>query len=234
VSQELTSRCLKGTIFDAFKDISKRESIGVRECAAIDDYASEIDLKSARENDIENHWWEYPEECRRKYFGFALNYNNRDGIVFHLPALMIAEVEDCPDVTDVRDITIYTHLCENVPPNFENKPHHGHSEYLGYLRSVKINSLITYYNFTSAQVNAISLYLLWNMHVDDSSFFQSRESWIAIEKKMHEGSSKYARPGDYTLTFEEAISIVDENHRIVRDWFKAGGVEPEDWKVVKI
>lgn len=230
MNQELTSRFLKKVIFEAFKDVSKGESIGVRECAAIDDYATEIELEHARNNDIENHWWEYPKECKRKYFEFALNYNNRDGILFHLPALMTAVVEGYEDMTD---ITVYMHLCENIPPRFENKPHSGHSEYLDYLRSINPNSLISYYDFTPKQVRAISLYLLWQIHADDSSFFRKRESWIAIEKKMHEGSSKYARPGDYTLTFEEAIAIVDENHRIVRDWFKAGEVELENWKVVR-
>jgi len=65
----------------------------------------------------------------------------------------------------------------------------------------------------------------WQYH-----FFDTREEIIAWVKEDRErvleaGITK----SNYNLTLEEAIAIMDEQHRIVQDWFKAGKVDPEDF-----
>ncbi len=213
---------LKKVILESFQNVEKGDGIGVRECAALDDYAEGPELIEARTMDVENNWWEYPDECKRNHFDYALTYNNRDGILFHLPALMTAVVDGYGEVADV---SVYKHLCEGVAQSSQKIPHHGHREYVNYLQSIDVQKIIAYFGFTPKQAHAISLYLLWEMQNKDYHFFESRESWIAFEQEMHEKFTLYASDGGYTLVLEDVIAIVDENHRIVRDWFKAGNLD---------
>jgi len=228
MTKELTKEDLKKIIFDAFKDVPKGNGCGVRECAAEDDYASEEDKEKAREQDIEQHWWEYPKELiESNNLDYALSYNNKDGIKFHLPALMTADIDRFGNITEV---SIFSTLCLD---NFEKKPHHGYREYVGFMKSIDISKIIKYYNFTREQTHAIALYFLFDVSINKShQFFDNREDMISLTKRIHEQCEKYSGKENYNLTPEDAIAIVDEEHRIMRDWFKIGDVDVDNYVFV--
>ena len=139
MAEKLTKESLKEIIFQAFKDVPKGNSLGARECIAEDDYASEEEKREAKKLDVEQHWWEYPKELVESgTLDYSLTYNNDDGVKFHLPALMTAEI----------------------------------------------------YGFGNTA-------------------------------------------GNYTLTLDDVIAIKDEEHRLVRDWFKAGGVDEKNYVIEK-
>src|SRR6185369_5984631 len=94
MADKITKEQLKKIIFEAFKDVPKGEGIGARECGAMDDYADPEQAAKAKAEDVEKHWWEYPEDIQQNCFDYALTYNNIDGIKFHLPALMAASLEN--------------------------------------------------------------------------------------------------------------------------------------------
>jgi hypothetical protein len=59
------------------------------------------------------------------------------------------------------------------------------------------------------------------MYSNDHQFFSSKEEIMASLKKYQEHNKN--------LNLEHEIAIIDEEHRIVRDWFKVGGVEVNDY-----
>lgn len=221
--QKLTKEYVKKIIFETFKDVPKGDGLGARECGANDDYIYGEEAKKFRDQDVEQHWWEYPKELIEKgVLDYCLTYNNNDGIKFHLPAVMTADVEGISGYTDF-EISIFGTLCEPY-----TEIHRYHREYVAYMKSIDISKIIKQYNFNSAQIHAIALYLLYDMHMNNfhNQFFSSRDEIITGAKKDVERSHD---PKNYTLTLEDAVAIVDEEHRIVRDWFKAGGVEVNNY-----
>lgn len=225
----LTREVLKKIIFEAFKNVSKGEGLGVRECIAEDDWASEEEKKRVRFLDVEQYWWEYPKDLiDAPSLGYALNYNNKDGVKFHLPALMTLDIImiDNIGIGHTVDISIIFTLCLE---NFKQRPHHGHREYVDFMRSIDVTQIIKYYNFTPAQVRAIALYFLFK----DDLYSIPREEVMETIKDSHERSKKYGGGSkNYNLTLDDAIAIKDEEQRIFTNWFKAGEVNFDDFIIL--
>lgn len=177
-------------------------------------------MDKARREDTEQHCLEYPQELLEKgTLDLALTYNNKAGVKFHLPALMTASMDG---FGSTAALSVFGTLCLN---NFQKKPHDGHREYVAFLKSVDVSKIIHYYDFSPEQIHAIALYFLYDMHREKFyNFFDSKEEQIAAVTRRHEQYKKHASEGNYVLTLEDAIVIQDEEHRIVRDWFKAGGL----------
>ena len=219
--QKLTREYVKKVIFEAFKDVQKGNGRGARECIADDDYASVEDQKKAAALDVEQHWWEYPKDLiERGDLDYSLTYNNYDGVKFHIPALMTAEIDG---YGNTAGISVFGTLCEPY-----TTIHQYHREYVAYIKSIDISRIIKQYNFNAEQVHAIALYLLFDMHANNfrTQFFSNREEIIERAKKDVERPHNVK---DYNLTLEDTMAIVDEKHRIVRDWFKVGEVDVDDY-----
>lgn len=221
--EQLTKKNLKTIIFEAFKDVPKGDGLGARECLALDDYATEEALAQAKALDTERHWWEYPEELVKSgTLDYALTYNNKAGVKFHLPALMIAALDE---FGETAEISVFFTLCLT---NFNKKPHRYHRAYVAFMKSIDVSKIIAYYDFSAAQIHAIAQFFLFDMHKDESYyFFDQRDAMIAKIKREHDRSEQYEKSsgkGSYTLTLKDAIAIQDEEHRIICDWFKAGDV----------
>jgi len=106
--QPLTSDQLKEIIFQAFKDVAKGGGLGVRYCTALDGHGD------ASGQDIEEHWWEYPDDLKDSRFTNALFFNNSDGIRFHLPALMTAaQVSDDEDSKKITALAVSYEIFES-------------------------------------------------------------------------------------------------------------------------
>jgi len=224
--EKLTKEYLKNIILEAFKDVSKGSGLGVRECVANDNYLYGEDAKKFRDEDVEQHWWEYPKSLVEEgSLDYSLTYNNEDGIKFHLPAVMIAELDG---YGDTAGISVFCTLCEPHTNIYRYK-----SEYVAYMKSIDIAKIIKQYNFNNVQIHALALYLLFDMYVNNShyKFFSTREEIITQSKREIE---VYCDVKNCNLTVEDAVAIVDEEHRIVRDWFRAGGVEVNDFVFVNI
>jgi hypothetical protein len=78
-------------IRSAFRDVRLGAGIGLREGNAIDDYASADERKAARALDETEDWQLIPVESLNQ-FHYALSYFDAEGMRFHLPAFLIADL----------------------------------------------------------------------------------------------------------------------------------------------
>jgi len=220
MSEKISTPYLKQTIFDAFKDVPKGKALGARECAVLDAFGNPDDIAAARREDVEQHWWEYPDAVKRGCFDYALTYNNEDGIKFHLPAIMAALVDRKVHPHGSSNTSILHTLCYEIPG--QKAPRWDSREFLPYLNSWKVRNVWQHFNFGTEQCHAIAVFLLWMMREPHHFFFVSRKEWIAVVASRHK---RRVEEGNATLTLEEAVALVDEQHRIVHDWFVAGGLD---------
>lgn len=77
----------------AFGQTTLGDGIGLYEACGIDDYACEEELKRLRALDEKEDWSRIPVE-RMEHCSSAPNLMDAEGFVFHLPAFLIAELND--------------------------------------------------------------------------------------------------------------------------------------------
>ena len=92
----------------AFHGVTLGSGIGLWEGQAIDDHENEATRKIYRERDEKLDWERIPVEALNRCQS-SLSFFDPEGMRFHLPAFMIAEVEG---KTDVGCIFSLTHLDE--------------------------------------------------------------------------------------------------------------------------
>ena len=80
------------TIQQAFSGITLGNGIGLSEGNAMDDYASAEERTRCREQDEHTHWHKIPVELLNQYY-IALCYFDPEGMRFHLPAFLIADIQ---------------------------------------------------------------------------------------------------------------------------------------------
>jgi hypothetical protein len=74
-------------ISQAFGKVLRGQGISLHEADALDSYASDDQLKQARQLDTDIHWWEIaPEQLER--FNGVLIYTNAEGFRYYIPAYM--------------------------------------------------------------------------------------------------------------------------------------------------
>ena len=80
-------------IRSAFEDTELGDGTGLWEAQGMDDYATQDELLDLRKRDEKKHWQNIPiEQLNRCYVAPA--FMNARGFVFHLPAFLIAELND--------------------------------------------------------------------------------------------------------------------------------------------
>jgi hypothetical protein len=203
---------IKQIVREAFADTTKGQGIGLNEATALDDRADEAQQMLARAKDTEEHWWDIVEEWDGQ-LGTALSFTDRDGFVFLLPATMFKALDGSFDNT----MSIQYHLCVSKKPYIQT-PHHGHPEYTDYLRSLHAKDWVEYCMFTQKQVHAIALFLQWS---DDDA---GRDAELLSLERSHQQSLQHARPGDYTLAWEDVVNNYDEERRILKEWLQLGHI----------
>jgi hypothetical protein len=202
---------IKRIIREAFSTTRKGKGIGLREATALDNYASEEEQISERSRDVEEHWWDIVEEGEGQ-LGTALSFTDREGLRFLLPATMCSSL----DGAWLNTHPVLFTLCFLHPSALP--PHHGYPEYTDYLRSIHPSEWIEFLQLTIQQVRAIALFLKW---ADDDL---GGERQIESILSSHESSLKYAGPGHYTLSIEDAVNNYDQERRILHEWFLLGGI----------
>jgi hypothetical protein len=79
-------------IRNAFKGVVLGNGMGLHEGDGADDYADEATAQKYREEDEKLNWETIPSENLNKYQA-ALSYFDPEGMRFHIPAFMIADIK---------------------------------------------------------------------------------------------------------------------------------------------
>lgn len=80
------------TIQQAFSGVTLGNGIGLSEGNAMDDYAPAEERAGCRKQDEHIHWHRIPVELLNQYY-VALCYFDPEGMRFHLPAFLIADLQ---------------------------------------------------------------------------------------------------------------------------------------------
>ena len=80
------------TIQQAFSGVTLGNGIGLSEGNAMDDYAPAEECARCRKQDEQTHWHKIPVELLNQYY-VALCYFDPEGMRFHLPAFLIADLQ---------------------------------------------------------------------------------------------------------------------------------------------
>lgn len=89
LTQEVRDLCQ--LIEDAFNDVTLGTGVGLSQANAIDDYKDAETIIKCRESDEKGNWHSLrPEQLN--YYCFSLSFFDAEGMRFHLPAFMIAQI----------------------------------------------------------------------------------------------------------------------------------------------
>jgi hypothetical protein len=80
-------------ITDAFEEVQLGDGIGLLEADGLDDYASDAERVELRSRDEKTDWRRIDPKMLNRYY-VAPSYFDARGFVFHLPAFLIAELND--------------------------------------------------------------------------------------------------------------------------------------------
>ena len=94
-------------IREAFAGVTLGDGIGLNEAEGLDNYASKIERESLRAKDEKFDWSAIPSVELNRCFS-SLSYFDAEGMCFHLPAYMIAQLQDQHLAVDVYDHLTYT------------------------------------------------------------------------------------------------------------------------------
>ncbi len=95
---------VKSSIRAAFDGVTLGDGVGLWQGQAIDDYEGEDAEASARARDIKHDWSAIPSQDLRRCES-SLSFFDADGMRFHIPAFMIAELDDHLDVGCLYTLT---------------------------------------------------------------------------------------------------------------------------------
>ena len=202
-------------IREAFADVRKEDGIGPREAQAYDDRVETSELEAARKADVEQQWWDIPDSFKA-YSGALLSFSDQKGFLFLLPLVMTSAIDGTGDDAAT---SVFYHLClRNWFPETVVRPHHGHPEYLQYLRRIRPSDVATVIGLNARQAAAVGSFFDWWVRDEKIYSCAHRDQMLETLKKTHERYMQHAAPGNYTLDYTDAIAIWDEEGRIVTDW----------------
>jgi hypothetical protein len=84
---------IKSEIISAFIDVKLKDGIGLWEAQAIDDYESKAHQAIARNKDIKDNWQLLTNDDLF-HCDSSLSYFDAQGMLFHIPAFITAELND--------------------------------------------------------------------------------------------------------------------------------------------
>lgn len=88
----MTKNEIKNIVRSAFNGVKLGNGIGLREADAIDDYASKEVREQKRQEDEKNDWSKITVDDLNQ-FHCSLAFFDADGMRFHMPAFMVAEID---------------------------------------------------------------------------------------------------------------------------------------------
>jgi Family of unknown function (DUF6714) len=100
----------------AFAGVVLGEGVGLRQGRGLDDYADEGTLASYRAQDEKHDWSAIPVADLNRY-GSSLSFFDPDGMRFHLPAYLVADLEGTLQTADVLFHLVY--MAEGAASRFD-------------------------------------------------------------------------------------------------------------------
>ena len=95
-----------GLVRSAFVGVTLGEGVGLRQAQGLDDYADERTLVSYRAQDEKNDWSAIP-VADLDWCYSSLSFFDADGMRFHLPAYLVADLEGSLQTADVLLHLVY-------------------------------------------------------------------------------------------------------------------------------
>lgn len=92
----------------AFRGVQLGNGVGLQQGDGLDNYADEATLRELRSKDEATDWSRIPLEHLNRYFG-SLSFMDEEGMRFHLPAFLLADLRDELSAGDVLFHLCYTH-----------------------------------------------------------------------------------------------------------------------------
>ena len=102
-------------IRNAFDGITLGDGVGLSQTDGIDDYATATVLSELREKDEKNNWDAIPSTDLDRHAG--LSFFDAEGMRFHLPAFLIADLEG--SLFSATVVFHLTYIGNDVPTRFE-------------------------------------------------------------------------------------------------------------------
>jgi len=96
-----------GLVRTAFQRVTLGEGVGLRQGQGLDDYADAQTLASYRAQDEKRDWSAIPAEDLDRYYS-SLSFFDANGMRFHLPAYLVADLECRLRTADILFHLIYT------------------------------------------------------------------------------------------------------------------------------
>lgn len=106
---------IAGQIRAAFAGVTLGNGVGLREACGLDDHEDAETLAKLRSTDEKNDWRKIPLSALNNAYE-ALSYFDAEGMRFHLPAYLIADLQG---EFNVDMAAIYTHLSDYSLKQFE-------------------------------------------------------------------------------------------------------------------
>ena len=91
----------------AFRGVTLGNGVGLRQGQGLDNYAGERTLASYRAQDEKNDWSAIPVADLDRCYN-SLSFFDAQGMRFHLPAYLVADLEDSLQTADVLFYLVYT------------------------------------------------------------------------------------------------------------------------------
>lgn len=91
-------------IREAFRDVTLGDGIGLMQAQGLDDYADAETLAKYRASDEKDDWSAIPAEKLNRCYS-SLSFFDAEGLRFHLPAFLIAELEGTYDQDLIFNLT---------------------------------------------------------------------------------------------------------------------------------
>jgi hypothetical protein len=110
----MTNNEIKAEIHRAFDEVKLGDGIGLWEAQAIDDYQGKEEQQKNRAKDEKENWQNIPVEALNACFSSPCFFD-AEGMRFHLPAFIIAEIDD---VYNFDFVFTLTHLTDYTLSQF--------------------------------------------------------------------------------------------------------------------
>lgn len=100
-------------IKDAFRDVTLGNGIGLLQGQGLDDYADSETLAAYRSRDEQHDWSRIPVEALCRCHS-SLSFFDAEGMRFHLPAYLIADLEDTLNQDIIFHLTYFGNRIESL------------------------------------------------------------------------------------------------------------------------
>jgi hypothetical protein len=129
----LTRQEVASHIQEAFRGVALGNGVGLLEGQGLDDYADETTRKAYRERDEKHDWKRIPVEALNRCQS-SLSFFDAEGMRFHLPAFMYAELNGDLDVGCVFHLTHLDDYARNKLVSLSRGERRAVREFLLFLR----------------------------------------------------------------------------------------------------